>query len=74
MADRLSSSSRAPPGKALVPLVPAIDPSLVIDLRGERVILDQDLAALFHVETRIFNQAFKRNQDRFPASWAFEVT
>ncbi len=35
--------------------------------------LDADLAALFEVETRVFNQAFKRNQDRFPAGWSFEL-
>jgi len=45
-------------------------------IRGERVILDADLAGLYETETRIFNQAFKRQRDRgrFPAEWAFELT
>ena len=36
--------------------------------------LDADLANLFQVETRVFNQAFRRNQERFPLAWAFELT
>jgi hypothetical protein len=45
-------------------------------LRDERVILDADLAALYETETRVFNQAFKRQRERgrFPAEWAFELT
>lgn len=38
----------------------------IIESRGERVVLDMDLSALFGVETRVLNQAFKRNQQRFP--------
>lgn len=52
----------------------ALDVTAIQEIRGERVMVDADLAALFNVETRVFNQAFKRNQDRFPASWAFELT
>ena len=54
--------------------LPALDASVVHEIRGERSMLDADLAALFEVETRVFNQAFKRNQDRFPSAWAFELT
>jgi hypothetical protein len=45
-------------------------------IRGERVILDADLADLYETETRVFNQAFKRQRERgrFPAEWAFELT
>ncbi len=56
------------------PSVPEQAPISILDLRDERVMLDSELAALFKVETRVFNQAFKRNQDRFPAGWAFELT
>jgi hypothetical protein len=35
-------------------------------IRGEKVMLDRDLAALYEVETRILNQAVGRNRDRFP--------
>ncbi len=45
-------------------------------IRGERVILDADLADLYGTETRVFNQAFKRQRERgrFPREWAFELT
>ena len=51
-------------------------PVPVHTIRGERVILDEDLAALYGTETRIFNQAFKRQRERgrFPLDWAFELT
>ena len=35
-------------------------------VRGEKVILDRDLAALYEVETRVLNQAVGRNRERFP--------
>ena len=40
-------------------------------LRGQKVIPDRDLASLYGVETRVLNQAVKRNSDRFPADFAF---
>ena len=43
-------------------------------IRGVRVILDADLARLYDVETRALNQALKRNQERFPDDFAFELT
>lgn len=43
-------------------------------LRGERVILDGALAALYGVETRELVQAVKRNADRFPADFMFQLT
>ena len=43
-------------------------------LRGHRVMLDRDLAKLYRVETRAVNQAVKRNQDRFPEDFMFQVT
>jgi hypothetical protein len=42
-------------------------------LRGQRVMLDADLAALFGVSTRALNQAIKRNLDRFPADFLFRL-
>lgn len=46
----------------------------IYELRGERVMLDFDLAALYEVETRVFNQAVKRNINRFPADFMFQLT
>ncbi|MBI5381887.1 MAG: ORF6N domain-containing protein [Opitutae bacterium] len=43
-------------------------------VRQQRVILDSDLAALYGVSTKRFNEAFKRNRDRFPADFAFQLT
>lgn len=45
----------------------------IYQLRGERVILDFDLAALYEVETRVLNQAVKRNIDRFPDDFMFQI-
>jgi ORF6N domain-containing protein len=41
---------------------------------GQKVMLDFDLAALYEVETRVFNQAVKRNADRFPEDFMFRLT
>jgi len=38
----------------------------ILNLRGQKVLLDRDLAMLYGVETRALNQAVKRNIDRFP--------
>jgi hypothetical protein len=43
-------------------------------IRGEKVMLDRDLAALYEVETRALNQAVGRNRDRFPPDFMFELT
>ena len=43
-------------------------------IRGERVILDSDLAAIYGVETRVLNQAIRRNIDRFPDDFSFPLT
>jgi len=46
----------------------------VLVLRREKVLLDEDLAALYGVETRVLNQAVKRNQERFPDDFMFQLT
>lgn len=43
-------------------------------VRGQRVLLDLDLAALYGVETRVLLQAVRRNLERFPADFMFELT
>ena len=48
--------------------------SLIFNLRGQKVILDADLAELYGVATRVFNQAVKRNSDRFPDDFCFQLT
>ncbi|RLB75397.1 MAG: ORF6N domain-containing protein [Deltaproteobacteria bacterium] len=46
----------------------------IIFLRGEKVLLDRDLAGLYGVETKILNRAVRRNIKRFPADFMFELT
>lgn len=48
--------------------------SLVYVIRGQQVMLDNDLAALYQVETRTFNQAVSRNIERFPENFRFQLT
>jgi hypothetical protein len=47
---------------------------IIVMLRGHRVILDADLAALYGVENRALLQAVKRNLERFPADFMFQLT
>jgi hypothetical protein len=60
----------------VVPTAPAVESiSLSIAaLRGQRVILDSDLAALYGVETKRFNEQVKRNAARFPSDFMFQLT
>jgi hypothetical protein len=62
----MSSASKA--------LVPAHIDRKILLLRGERVMLDADLAALYGVATRELVQAVKRNRARFPADFMFQLT
>ncbi|MEI7851880.1 MAG: ORF6N domain-containing protein [Kiritimatiellales bacterium] len=43
-------------------------------IRGHKVMLDRDLAGLYGVETRVLNQAVKRNAERFPSDFMLELT
>mgnify|MGYP001233306207 CR=1 FL=1 len=47
---------------------------LILVIRNQRVILDADLARLYGVTTKAFNQAVKRNAERFPEDFAFQLT
>jgi len=47
---------------------------LILLVRGRKVILDMDIATLYGVETRIVNQAVRRNIDRFPEDFMFQLT
>jgi hypothetical protein len=48
--------------------------SLIYIIRGEKVMLDYHLATLYAVETRILKQTVRRNKDRFPEDFMFELT
>jgi len=47
--------------------------NIIYVIRGQRVMLDSDLAKLYGVETRTLNQAVKRNLDRFPEDFMFQL-
>ena len=46
----------------------------IYEIRGERVMLDRDLASLYEIETRVLNQSVKRNIKRFPEDFMFRLT
>lgn len=48
--------------------------NMIYSVRGKQVMLDSDLAQLYHVETKVFNQAVKRNINRFPEHFRFQLT
>ncbi len=48
--------------------------SLILSLRDQKIILDADLAELYGVPTKALNQAVKRNADRFPGDFHFQLT
>ena len=48
--------------------------SKIYEIRGQRVMLDRDLAEMYGVETRVLNQAVKRNIERFPEDFMFQLT
>ena len=54
------------------PLIPADIP--IREIRGQRVLLDSDLAAIYGVPTFRFNEAIKRNRHRFPTDFMFQLT
>lgn len=64
-----SSDINANVGSALMPIE-----NLIYVIRGQQVMLDSDLAKLYGVETRVLNQAVKRNAERFPEDFMFQLT
>jgi ORF6N domain len=61
--------------KSNLSLVPAgrIESSILV-VREQRILLDRDLAELYGVETRVLNQAVRRNRERFPADFMIELS
>lgn len=48
--------------------------NMIYVIRGQRVMLDSDLATLYRVETKYLNKQVKRNIDRFPDDFMFQLT
>ncbi len=64
-----------PPFEAQAPIVPTekIERSILL-IRGLKVMLDRDLAELYDVSTKRLNEQVKRNKDRFPSDFMFQLT
>ena len=58
--------------RSLIPIV-RIERA-ILDLRGHHVMLDADLAAIYRVETKILVRATRRNLERFPGDFVFQLT
>jgi hypothetical protein len=54
-------------------LTERIERSILL-IRGHKVMLDDDLAELYDVQTKVFNQAVRRNRNRFPSDFMFRLT
>ena len=48
--------------------------SSILEIRGKKVMLDMDLAIIYEVETRVLKQSVKRNIERFPIEFRFQLT
>lgn len=60
--------------KTALPIPKSEIESKIHTIRGAQVMLDSDLAALYRVETKVLNQAVKRNSERFPSMFMFQLT
>lgn len=61
-------------GKPPSPVVPVLARDRILEVRGQRVILDADLAALYGTSTKRLNEQVKRNAGRFPKDFMFRLT
>lgn len=55
-------------------ITPVLIESKIFLIRGKQVMIDRDLAELYGVETKVINQAVKRNLERFPEEFRFQLT
>lgn len=72
----ISSLHKGDEGPAMTNLIPKPEDIAVLVqvIRSEKVLLDGDLAVLYDVPTKALNQAVKRNAERFPADFMFQLT
>ncbi len=72
MAIKKSTSKKQ--ALAVRSVAPVVIEHQIYLIRGQRIMLDSDLAGLYEVETKVFNQAVKRNRSRFPEDFMFQLT
>jgi hypothetical protein len=70
----LNNLSRRVPKKTTAPAAVEQIDTMIRTIRGTRVMLDRDLAQIYGVPTKVFNQAVKRNAVRFPEDFMFRLT
>jgi hypothetical protein len=73
MKQRKKANLLSMPAKRRVTLASAVE-SRILVLRHQRVILDADIAELYGVPVRVLNQQIKRNHERFPSDFVFQLT
>ncbi len=61
------------PKKPILPLLMSVEERIHL-IRGQRIVLDKDLAELYGLPTYRLNEQVKRNRDRFPADFMFQLT
>jgi hypothetical protein len=75
--EKLSNSKQTNMPKSSLP-IPAVSEETIVEkiyiIRGQKVMLDRDLAEMYGVEVRVLNQAVKRNSIRFPEDFMFRLT
>jgi hypothetical protein len=72
--DKLRFGKYRPAMKQKNEIVSANIQSMIFTIRGIQIMLDRDLAVVYGVETKVLNQAVKRNIDRFPQEFRFQLT
>ena len=68
------SALSGPVSRKKAPVAPQSIESLIHVIRGQKVMLDFDLARLYEIPTKAFNQAVRRNMERFPEDFAFQLS
>jgi hypothetical protein len=75
--EKLSNSKQTNMPKSSLP-IPTVSEETIVEkiyiIRGQKVMLDRDLAEMYGVEVRVLNQAVKRNSIRFPEDFMFQLT
>ncbi len=73
MAKRPSRKLAGPKTALAVVPIERVERTILV-IRGEKVILDADLAAIYGVSTKVLNQAVRRNLERFPPDFMLQLT
>lgn len=69
-----ASQMSKPSSTDLMPVGDDFIRSHIYTVRGVQIMLDSDLAKIYHVETRVLNQSVKRNENRFPSDFRFRLS